>query len=74
MLAWTEGYTTSDSGLVGRSHSNGVVEEVPTFESILSAEIDVKIHLNGKVCSWASIFVMVQLLGIALCKNPNFVL
>ncbi len=44
MLAWTDGYTISNSGLVGRSLSNGVVDELSTFESISSAEICVKIH------------------------------
>jgi hypothetical protein len=55
MMIRSDCYSISDSGMVGRGHSDGCVQKFPTFQTIFD-EVCVQIHESGKVGTWIGIF------------------
>jgi hypothetical protein len=68
------GYSISDSGVIGGSYPKGSVQNFTTFQPVSSAEIGVTIHKGGKVGAWAGIFVVEWLLKEGPQKDSELML
>ncbi len=73
-LAGANGYSISNSNLICRSHSDRFVQKVSALQAISSAKVGFLICKNGKVGSWAHIFVVVHLLREGSYKGLDFML
>jgi hypothetical protein len=68
------GYSISDSGVIGGSYPNGSVQNFAAFQMVSLAEIGVTIHKGGKVSAWAGIFVAKWLLKEGPHKDSELML
>jgi hypothetical protein len=73
-LRWSDGYVIFYSGAVCRSYLDCRVQEFPSFQLVLSAEVGVKIHKGGNVGPWTGVLVVKGLLKEGASEDLEFVL